>query len=548
MYKELPDPKGPSPTSKKEKIAIRTLKNLLDLNKIFCKIEEDDKIHNTDGFLQILDSNGVPIGTLEIQVKYKDFEIDNPKAKDIPLSIFNYSTITGNPVLFIGADNNKAYWLYICKELYDIKQFKKGQKTATFDLRLNNALDGIITSDNEYVDRWTEIWKMHQYKFNNYEKLEKLNHELSERSDPLLRITNSEFYNIHLFLDKLNELLNHLSIIKDRYYPGAWKIGFAYFTYEINRLEYTLYSIPFDKNDIQIREIEKVGIDELKEEFRKFITTYHGFNPIIANPENFAINSVKKELNQLLMNKSLYNQNIFLANEFIYSFTKKYHRLLKLEKKEVYQINEIKESLKEIDEDNLQEIVRLSESTMNIYLDLLLFLEVKDVKSVSNVYLDSYNRFNDESGSWKTPSFENIKTNWKSIIENIHEVYNDLIKSNFPGIKDDLPLFNGSTTIIFTLFPYDEFRYMFKEVMQYRIIGFKEENTDNLEIKFYDYGDINEQDINLRERKIKIDANSYEITYWRTPGFEIPDFEYMPMFNFVYSLIEESINKYFEKL
>lgn len=548
MYNGLPKHKGPSHTSIKEKTAVRTLRNLLDLNRILDDIKEDDKFPNMDGTLQILDDNGIPLGNLIVQVKYREWDITNPKAKKIDLSIFNYTTITNDPVLFIGADDSKAYWIYISKELFHKNNFKKNQKEATINLELDNVLDGNIDSTNKYLYRWIDICRMHQYKFNSFDELKRLNKQLSKRYEPLLGVTKPEFHDIHIFLDKVNELLGNLPIIKDRFYPNAWKIGFACFSYDIKDLMYTLYSIPFEKNDIQIKKINNEEINELSKEYSNLIKIFPNSNPIKENPEKQAINDAKNFLNQILSEKLLYNHNIFLANEFIFAFIKKYHKLLGLELKETYQIEEIKKPLTDMNNGAFKDFVGATHLLFYNFADLLLFLEVKNIKTVKNTYLNTYEMFKDESGRWPEPIYDNVKNNWKLIIENCAEVYNDLIKINFPNIKDKLPIFNGSTGIVFILSPIDEIKYMTKWQTTYSIIGYKKEGNKNFKASFYLFEDENKPKIDMRENTIKVDGITCKISYNYYSGFNIMDLEKTPMLNFVYRIIGESTKEYFKNI
>ena len=181
------------------------------------------------------------------------------------------------------------------------------------------------------------------------------------------------------------------------------------------------------------------------------------------------------------------------------------------------------------------------------FTDLLLFLEVNGVKIVNDAYLNPYEIHEDESGNWAEPIYDNVKNNWKLIIENFDEVYNDLININFPDIKDEIPIFNGSSGIVFVLSPIDEIRNMTKWATTYMIIGYKSEGNENFITNFHSFEDENKPKIDLREKTIIIDGKTYRITYNYYTGFNLTDLEEMPMLNFVYRIIRESLNKYFEK-
>lgn len=178
----------------------------------------------------------------------------------------------------------------------------------------------------------------------------------------------------------------------------------------------------------------------------------------------------------------------------------------------------------------------------------MLYLEVNGIKAVHNAYLNMYGGFEDESGSWVEPIYENVKKNWETIIDNCAQVYNDLIEINFSPIKDEIPIFKGSSGIVFILSPIDEIQYMSRWVTTYMIIGYKTEINESFKTSLYLFEDETKPKIDLQERKIIINEKTYEISYHYYTGFNIMELEEMPMLKFVYKLIGESMNKYFENI
>jgi hypothetical protein len=62
-------PAGYSSTDAAEVEAINVLRAALDPTRIKADLKERDKHPNTDGYLELVDDHGIPVGKLEVQVR-----------------------------------------------------------------------------------------------------------------------------------------------------------------------------------------------------------------------------------------------------------------------------------------------------------------------------------------------------------------------------------------------------------------------------------------------------------------------------------------------
>lgn len=156
---------------------------------------------------------------------------------------------------------------------------------------------------------------------------------------------NNDFVKIHDFLDTFNDLLDsEFSIVKTIFYPRTWKIGIAYYEYTPSKLSYTLYPIGLDKNDVQIKEVDKNLHDTIQKEGLGF-TVHSVENPIETRPREYAKEIIRSKVFKLLENKLLSHAgNDFLAREFVFAFVDKFHVQLGLTKKGTYTIREIEKA------------------------------------------------------------------------------------------------------------------------------------------------------------------------------------------------------------
>lgn len=331
-----------SHTDGPENLAVAIFKSHLYNNgKVKADIKTGSTDPNIDGYLVLVDETIRSIGTLETQVKkLPRANIKSPKI-NVKTPFLSYCEESSLPVILVGVDtkNKKAYWLYVDKNFTSQLKIRAGQKSETVLFPKGNIIDG---QNTEYIQEWKRITESHKMKLQKYDELKKSYDILAEKSTPALGPVKDEFKNIHLFLDELNKLLNNeFLIVKKRYYPDAWSIGMAYYKYEGSRVSYTLYPIPVNKNDVQIKVVNEELHRQLEEEGLGF-TAHYTENPIDIRPKEYAREIIQSETLRLLENRLLEHQgNQFLAREFIIGFIDKFYIQIGLEKKEEYTLEEV---------------------------------------------------------------------------------------------------------------------------------------------------------------------------------------------------------------
>lgn len=144
--------------------SINFLKNILPDDCVDCsQLQDGGTLPNIDGYLEILDENGIAREKITVQVKHLTYPEKNGKVfYDIPESVYAYAKIhKGELVFFIACDyaSRKFYWRNI--DMAAIEEF-------------NNKSDRIRTKaryyfkDNEKcgeknvdatIDHWRQLYK-----------------------------------------------------------------------------------------------------------------------------------------------------------------------------------------------------------------------------------------------------------------------------------------------------------------------------------------------------------------------------------------------------
>ena len=601
---------GPAPyshTDGAENLAVATFVTLLDNEKIKADIKTRDKYSNIDGYLELVDETLRPIGKIETQVKKMPrANIKSPKI-NVKRSFFSYCEESCLPVILVGVDtekDKKAYWLYVDKNFTSRLKIREGLKSKTVHFPKGNIIDG---QNTEYILLWKSIIELHKMKLQEYDELKNSYDILAKRSNPALGLVKDEFQNIHLFLDEMNNLLNNeFLIVKKRYYADAWRIGMAYYKYEGSRVSYTLYPIPLNKNDVQIKVVNEELHRQLEEEGLGF-TAHYTENPMEIRPKEYAREIIQSKTMRLLEHRLLeHGGNQFLAMEFIIGFIDKFHIQLGLEKKEEYTLEEVEKAFYHylpiwvdeaiaiivntgrnnrnrpedclhrdnagriqpyFDPDELAWMImsdeldtikgnvarRLDQEKINVPLDndhfsfgifteFYSFLKNRGVTKIERVYLlKDYSRLR-SSSVWDLLSPEAVEKNLKTFFENLPHVYYDLLSQNFPLLTDKLLPFGGASRILI-VFDIKEEYTSHHDSPKIQIYCLKSREESGIKIEVFSKSEKRVPDVFSIdfEKGMEFDGRRYDIISACTKVLS----EELPMFSYVYKMLEDSLKNYF---
>jgi hypothetical protein len=609
MAKRMERKVQPSPysnTDEQETLAVDTFKILVEHKRVRMDIKERDKYPNTDGYLELVDDNRSPIGKLEVQIR--TFHGDTPKLQ-CPLSLFDYSEITCNPVLLVGVetDRKKAYWIHVTRGLLDKMSLNADQRTVTISFPIGNT---ISENDDAYVEEWVKIAESYKSRMKRYPQLENLYNELSKKSNPAVGAESTEFSDIHAFLDKVNGLLeDEFGIVKRIFYSDSWKIGLAYSNYEDRAVTYTLYPIHLKRNDVQIKRFDAPLQMHLQGEGLTF-RGYGGENPIKSRSQDHAIEIVENDVLSILEHRLLKHHNEFLARELIFAFMDRFGEEMGFEQKDTHPFADveraffqhlplwIEETMKlivetkrngivspyqlfygkeYIDPDMLmrqtteQERTQIKETVtkrvlsgnrakvvpignrripFRVLVESLRFLSTKQCAEIERPYLrKDYSRLQGGKGwIWNVFSPEMVEANLRIFLENLPTVYADLVSLNFPQLAEEIPLFDGASLAI-ALFEAKETYTSYQDSPKIEFYFLKSEDHD-LQIELYNKG--SDQippclSFDSLGKDLEIKGRKYRMVSGRSSILDFI-FEDLPMLGFVYKELTTELRDYFDSI
>jgi len=555
---------------------------------------------------KLVDEYRTPIGKLEVQIKKLP---DDALKMPCPISLYAYSEKTPLPFLFIGVDikQKKAYWLHIAVENLNQPLESFTQKTLTLNFPLNNVVDG---KDTRYLIEWKNIAESYLKRVKEYEKYR----SLIEGSNPAVGLTKEEFADIQTFLDEYNSKLDgEFAVVKNIYYNASWKIGLAYYSYEENKVEYTLYPIPYGKNDVLIKEVDAKLRQQLNREGLG-IKGYCKENPIHIRPRKQAIVELEERTSRILEKRQLNNQcSEFLAREFVFAFIDKFSEQMGLDNKNEYSIDEIDraffqylpnwtleaikfmirvrrnnvtsvarvfygrpyidpdillvqimdEERKEIQSQVQQNIKNNSPIPMmpmgndklpfRLFFQFLAYLKWNKISQINRPYLPrDYSRLEKGHGwVWSLFSPETLEENLKVFFSNLPKVYELVLETNFPKIRNNLSMFNNASLEV-VLFDVKEEIKHFTDAPEIEFYGLKSPDKKKLEIQLRkknqakEFSSLSFKTVDF-SKEIDIEGTRYT---WANASSSVLDFifEDLPMLNFVYKMLEDNLKKYFRNL
>lgn len=572
-----------------------------------------DRIPNIDGYITLNDSDGISICTFHTQVK----KLEN--SSDLTYSFknekfFAYCRECSNPVLFIcvDIDTDMCYWLY-CDRSY----IESLGDSKTIKLLESQSFDkaSIDAGRLSFIDNWVTIANEHNRKVFNFERLEKAFRTLSSRANSAVGEKKPDYHQIHKFLDVYNDLVeNKFAVIKNRYFPGQWKIGIAYYEFSPTKLSYALYPISHEKNDVQIKKVDNDLHKQLVAEGLGF-AMHLSSNPILNDPRQFAFEITSSRLEEIIKYRLLDHSGIdFLALEFIFGFVDEFSQQMGLTPGNEYSFEEIENAYRVnlplwtqetvklinskskngwskpedcltkhsydgirphfdpaslicfINEDELKEIsktVQEIKSTgkfqinnwpvgnkdfaFGIFEDLLIQLKQKGINRIYKP--KNFSRIPNGGWRWAVFSVEDAKFNLRAFFEALPEVFEQLVKNNFPDLEKELSLFRGVDKLLVVIHGLKEEYKTIQDSPSFEYLYLKQKGgisaKQSIEVIF-DEPSNPFPEIDLRQREISYQGIEYEIPY---AGSSVKDFifEDLPMMEFVYDEIKARLSDYLKK-
>jgi len=309
--------------------------------RVIAYISSIDKWPNIDGRVEIQDEHNNLIGPLSVQVK--TLTANHNLKYDCEVNFLAYCEQV-EPCLLLGVDHQsqKVYWLFFDVQSVREIDYKNNKSTKTVHFRAAQYFDENTTG---YIEEWAKIVENNKQRFQSHNDLRVKTEQLEKllkNANKAVGTSSINFVTIHRFLDELNRQFDtDFPTVKEFFYPQTWKLGMAYARYEPNKLDYTLFPITFDKNDVLIKEVDSDLFGKLMQEGRGF--SYHlAGNPIQDRPADYAKEIVKSKVLQLVKMKLLnHSGHELLACEFVMAFIDRFHEQLGLPQKDEYSLPEV---------------------------------------------------------------------------------------------------------------------------------------------------------------------------------------------------------------
>lgn len=154
--------------------SVTILRLILDSNKVICDVKDNDKVPNYDGYLDLINHNGEPLGKLEVQVKTLKKRYKKP-SYSIKRKLIEYVVKSAQlPVLLIAVDqlNKKVFWEHLSIQktmelLIELDQTNNKSKTIYFP-EVNE-----VTVNAPY-SAWVELASDYKRRIDENEKFESI--------------------------------------------------------------------------------------------------------------------------------------------------------------------------------------------------------------------------------------------------------------------------------------------------------------------------------------------------------------------------------------
>lgn len=323
-------------TAAAEKQAVLIFESLVDCMRVHTEIQTLDRVPNIDGFVEILDEEGYPIGKFDVQVK--KMKADATKFP-CPIKLVEYSKVSGSPVVLVCVDvkNKKAYWRHIFPSMPGVLD-----QTETFTVNFDPTHDA-INQDKTYLRRWINLTEQHLEKIQKYPQLIRQ----FKQKVTVETIPSHDIYIYQLYLDQINSLLDRdFLTVKKMLLPDTWKIGLGIVESNKRQIIYQVYKLNYGQAGPLICSIEPDNSDGLDlkniDRLSQVWTVRENFEDP-AKKGNAFVSSLVKEIFE---SSSFYIRGDKLALDIVFNFIDHHGHCLGLKPyQETYDIESVRRGI-----------------------------------------------------------------------------------------------------------------------------------------------------------------------------------------------------------
>jgi len=239
-------PKPYPQTDSDEVKAITVFEDTVDLKFVKSHIQKRSTTPNNDGFLELVDEFGKPIGKLDVQMKKIP---DGQTSYSCESELVSYSeTIPALILICVDISNRNVFWKQIYKSM---PEFKPDQKTFTVHFSHNSDL---VDSTDIYLQKWREIVYNYRERLSKYSDL----NDIVKNKLNLSGLQPSDCSFFQRFIDTINNLFDiDFIAVKDLIFPGQWKLGVSTSPSDDKILHYQIYTIPYGYPSPLITKLDK---------------------------------------------------------------------------------------------------------------------------------------------------------------------------------------------------------------------------------------------------------------------------------------------------
>jgi hypothetical protein len=326
---DVPKPAAYPKTDFAENEAILVFKSLVDQRYIKDGIQQRDKLPNTDGWLEIVNEDSVPIGKLEIQIrKIKARQ----KKYDCPIELIGYSRVSTLPFLLICVDTveKRVFWKLLTPAM---PEYKHDQKSFVIHFSENSDT---VDQNGIYLQKWQEISREYQKRINELPFI-------VENNLTLAKIKREDLVWLQKFIGTINGLLSgEFSVVKQILYPGIAEFGVGVFYSGDEGMHFQVYKIPFGQQIPHIIQLEVGSFLSDKTNPNNAVAEYMPRRENLALAEEMGRKFVLNKLSDIVKQKALPVRGLILSEDILFGFIDRYYRCLGLEpNKDTYEVAEL---------------------------------------------------------------------------------------------------------------------------------------------------------------------------------------------------------------